>query len=278
MTTQRTTAAVPVARQRSAPAASARRVASLARAEALLLWRNRTALLNAAVLPVFMVLLLQQSAGGTEDLGQGAAVVVLLAAFSLLFVVYYNLVTAFVARRDELVLKRLRTGEVSDGEILAGTAVPAVIIAWGQILIGTAVAVAVLGMAVPVNPLLLVVALVFGTAVFVLLAAASSVVTRNVETAQITTLPVLLVPLVLSGLYFPLDALPSALEVVARLLPLSPVVELLGLGLTGATPDGRTLDLGATFTAAVVPLAVLLGWVVLTFLVARRWFRWEPRR
>ena len=253
-------------------------VASLARAEALLLWRNRTALLNAAVLPVFMVVLLHQSAGGTEDLGQGAAVVVILAAFSLLFVVYYNLVTAFVARRDELVLTRLRTGEVTDGEILAGTAVPAVLIAWGQIVIGTVVAVALLGMAAPVNPLLLVVALVLGTAVFVLLAAASTAVTRNVETAQVTTLPVLLVPLVLSGLYFPLDALPAPFDAVARLLPLSPVVELLGLGLTGATPDGRTLDLGATFAAATLPLAVLLGWVVLTLLVTRRWFRWEPRR
>jgi ABC-2 type transport system permease protein len=53
----------------------------------------------------------------------------LLSAFALLPVVFYNVVIALVARREELVLKRLRTGEVRDAEILAGTAAPAVALA-----------------------------------------------------------------------------------------------------------------------------------------------------
>ena len=94
------------------------------------------------------------------DLGGGAAVVTSLTAFTLLFVVYYNLVTALVARREELVLKRLRTGETSDAEILAGTAAPAVAIAWGQILIGAVAAVTAFGMGLPANPLVVLAAIV----------------------------------------------------------------------------------------------------------------------
>ncbi|CAM5368949.1 Transport permease protein OS=Streptomyces tendae OX=1932 GN=GUR47_21955 PE=3 SV=1 [Streptomyces tendae] len=47
--------------------------------------------------------------------------------FSLLFAVYSALVGVFVVRREELVLKRLRTGELRDVEILSGSALPAVL-------------------------------------------------------------------------------------------------------------------------------------------------------
>ena len=94
-----------------------------------------------------------------------------LTAFALLLAVYCNLVAALVARREELVLKRLRTGESTDAEILAGTAAPAIAIAWAQIAVATAAAVAVFGMAPPANAVLMLVALILGTAVFALLAA-----------------------------------------------------------------------------------------------------------
>jgi ABC-2 type transport system permease protein len=129
------------------------RIASLARGEALLLRRNPVALLTALATPAAMVLATRASVPDTAGpSGAGAAVVASLTAFTLLFVVYYNLVTALVARREELVLKRLRTGEASDAEILAGTAAPAVAIAWAQLLVGALVAVAAFGMGPPTNP------------------------------------------------------------------------------------------------------------------------------
>ena len=44
-----------------------------------------------------------------------------------LFPVYYNVLAQFVSRRDELVLKRMRTGETRDGELLASIALPGAI-------------------------------------------------------------------------------------------------------------------------------------------------------
>jgi ABC-2 type transport system permease protein len=169
-------------------------------------------------------------------------------------------------------------GETSDAEILAGTAAPAVAIAWGQILIGALVAVTVFGMGLPTNPVLVLAAIVLGTAVFVLLAVASTALTRNVEMAQVTTTPVLLAPLALSGLLFPVDLLPEPLQRLGQVLPLTPVVDLLRLGLTGTTTEGASVDLAASFGPAVVPLLVLAAWVVAGVWATRRWFRWEPRR
>ena len=259
---------------------SSHRVAALARAEGILLWRNRLALLNAVILPAGLVGSLKSFGGlgasGAHDFG--AMLLTGLTAFALLIAVYYNLVTAMVARREELVLKRLRTGEATDGEILAGTAAPAIAIAWAQIAVA-AVAAAVLGLNPPANAALVPVALILGTAVFVLLAAVTAAVTRTVQLAQVTTMPALWLPLVFSGLLFPLAMLPEPLRWVAEALPLTPVVELLRLGLTGTTAAvGHPLGLAATFSAAVIPVLVLIAWIAAAGWAARRWFRWEPRR
>jgi ABC-2 type transport system permease protein len=259
---------------------SARRVAALARAEGVLLRRSRIALLTALALPIAMVYTLKASgvlgAGGSR--GAGAALLTGLTVFALLLPVYYNLVAAMVARREELVLKRLRTGEATDANILAGTAAPAVAIAWAQVAVAAIAAVAIFGMDAPANIALVLAALVLGTAVFALLAAVSTAVTRTVEMAQVTTLPVLLISLVFSSLLFPLSVLREPLRSIAQALPLTPVVDLMRLGLTGTAANGHHLGLAASFGAAAGPVLVLAAWIAAGAWAARRWFRWEPRR
>lgn len=261
-------------------AGSVRRIGSLARAEAVLLRRNPAALMSALAMPVAMVVLIggSQPPGGAGGLGDGAAIVTLLTAFSLTSVVYLTPLTALVARREELVLKRLRTGELRDAEIIAGTAAPGVALAWGQIVIGVLVALTVVGLDTPTNPVLVLAAVIFGTAVFLLLAVVTTAITRTVEMAGVTTLPGVSVPLLLSGLLFPLDWLPEPLERFAQLMPLTPVVDLLRLGMTGTTPNGTAVNFAASFGPAVVPIVILAAWAVAGWWATRRWFRWEPRR
>jgi ABC-2 type transport system permease protein len=160
---------------RTAPAGTTRRIVALARAEALLLRRNPMALFNAFVVPAALVLFVRSGLppDSAERLS-GATIVTSLTAFILLSVVYLNFVTALVARREVLVLKRLRTGESSDAEIFAGTAAPAVAIAWGQILIGLLAAVTVFGLRMPTNPALVVAAIMLWSAAFGLLAGVST--------------------------------------------------------------------------------------------------------
>jgi ABC-2 type transport system permease protein len=247
------------------------RVTALGRAELTLLSRNTLAMLTALLLPVGMVAVMRPTIAqmDLEKTGLDVNAVSMSGGvgFVLLFVVYYNLVTVYVARREELVLKRLRTGEASDLEILVGTALPAVAVALVQCLVLIAAGTALLDLDMPERAELLVAAVALGLVLLTALAAASTVITRTVEMAQITTTPLLFLSLVGSGLIIPLETMPDALANVCRLLPMTPVLELVRAGWVGGV--GAHDVLGALATALV--------WTGLAVFAVRRWFRWEPR-
>src|SRR5690606_40993550 len=101
-------------------------------------------------------------------------------------------------------------------EVLLATAVPSVTLVIAQVLLATAAAAALFDLAAPVNPVLILVGVLGGAGAFVLLAAVSTAFTRNVEMAQLTTLPVLLVNAAFAGLAFPVDMLPDVLAKIGR--------------------------------------------------------------
>ncbi|MCA5894348.1 ABC transporter permease [Isoptericola sp. NEAU-Y5] len=259
---------------------SPRRVAVLARAELRLLVRNRTALFNALAMPPLTVVLF--AAVGGIDAGTSAAtgvmMVNLLVFMSLAFVVYYNLTVTYVARREELVLKRYLVGECSRVEILAGGAVPAFAVALAQTVLGIVAVSLVLEPPAFVNPLLVVVAVVGGAVMLTALAAATSGLSRTVESAQLTTLPLLIVAIPFGGLFGAPGASSGLFSTIGTFTPLRPITDLMLLGSAGIGDGGQVLTLGETFAAAAVPVAVLAGWTLLGALAARRWMRWEPRR
>jgi ABC-type multidrug transport system permease subunit len=254
---------------------ASRRVLALAGAETRLLLRNRTAVMSSLLLPLALVAAvgaITVSNGGTVD---GPGLVASAVGVTLTFVAFYNLVTTFVARREELVLQRMRTGELTDGEVLLGTAVPALLVT----LVLVAVGVVVLGeWRTPVDVVLPLVALLGGGALMVVLAAATTSFTRTVESAQFTTMPLVFAATMLSGLLIPLSDFPEQLGRVVRFLPLTPVMELSRLGLVGKTWNGQAVDLAGAWAAAPLPLAVLAGWAVGGAILARLVFRWAPRR
>jgi ABC-2 type transport system permease protein len=253
-----------------------RRVWWLGRTEFILFWRNRTAVITALLLPAAMVAFYARiDESATGGISVNAYMLTGVVAFMLLFVVYYNLVTAYVARREDLVLKRLRTGEARDVEILIAGAVPAAVIALAQTAIAVGIGALLLDLPVPANALVLLVGLLGGIVVFALLAAASTAFTRSVEFAQISTLPVLVICMLGSGALVPLDRLPEPLGEVLQFVPLAPVVELLRLGWVGGGDGAGWLD---SLRSVGTPLGILVWWMVLGSIMLRRSFRWEPRR
>ncbi|MCZ2811265.1 MULTISPECIES: ABC transporter permease [unclassified Modestobacter] len=250
---------------------------SLASAETRLLVRNRTALVNSVLLPLLFVAAVPALGLDEGEFPYGARLLVTAVGISLVMVTYYNLVTTYVARREDLVLQRMRTGELTDVEVLAGTAAPTVFVTLGQVVVIAAGVVLLGEWSAPADVVLPLVALLAGTLLMVVLAAASTSFTRTPESAQITTLPIIVVSTGLSGVFYPLSVLPEALGQIARFLPLTPVVELLQLGLAGQTWQGDAVD-GSVWPHAGMPLAVLAGWLVVGSIAARRGFRWAPRR
>ncbi|MEU9293379.1 ABC transporter permease [Streptomyces sp. NPDC048266] len=251
--------------------ATARRMTSLGRAELTLLGRNRNNLFIAFLMPLLMIFVLRSSLGQTAaEVPGGMAATTLIGGTGmvLVLVVYMGLVSALVARREELVLKRLRTGEATDLEILGGAALPSAAIALVQCAVLAVGGVLVLDVPAPPRPDLLVLGVLTAVPLLAGLAAATTAVTRNVESAGLTTLPFFLVSAMGSGLMVPRDVLPDPVASVAQLLPLTGVMEFVRAGWLGAGAPGDLL------TAALTTLA----WGVLTVFAVRKWFRWEPRR
>ncbi|MGW1398485.1 ABC transporter permease [Streptomyces sp. NPDC002405] len=248
------------------------RMAALARAELALLARSRSALVAGVLLPLVLPFSVRTAAAqmNLKDAGLTVGLVILPAAigFSLLFAVYSTLVGVFVSRREQLVLKRLRTGELRDAEILTGAALPAVATGLVQCLLLTGACTALLHVPAPRAPHLAVAGLLLGLLLGVLLAAVTAGFTRTTESSQVTSLPLLMVSMVGSGLAVPLELLPERLARLCELLPLTPVITLVRGGWTG--------DLGVHDTLRA--LAVALAWIVIAVFAVRRRFRWEPRR
>ncbi|GAA3050904.1 ABC transporter permease [Kitasatospora albolonga] len=256
----------------TAVSTTATRLLALGRAETTLLLRNRTALFTALALPPLMAVALsepiRQQGADTPGLSASALVVTALLGMLPLFVVYYNLTSAYVARRGELVLKRMRTGEARDAELLGGMALPSVLLSLTLGVVLCVAAAFLMDLPAPSDPARVVLGMLLGLAVLVPLAALSSVITKTVESAGLTTLPLLLISQFGSGMIFPLDAMPDQLAAVCRLLPTTPAVQLLRDGWTGATGWGEALP----------QLGLAAAWTVLAGWAALRWFRWEPRR
>ncbi|MGA5141001.1 ABC transporter permease [Streptomyces azureus] len=245
---------------------------ALARAEVTLLGRTKGALVAALFVPLVLPVSTAQAAKEMDlaeaGLDTGTLVLPASVGFSLLFAVYSVLVGALVVRREELVLKRLRTGELRDVEILAGSALPAVLTGLVQCLVLAVACSALLDLSMPPAPHLAVVGLLLGLVMCAALAAATASFTRTGESAQVTPMPLMIISMVGSGMFFPLELLPDRVASVCELLPLTPVVTLVRGGWTGDLTVSEAL--GAVATAVV--------WIVIAVFAVRRWFRWEPRR
>ncbi|NBE53917.1 ABC transporter permease [Streptomyces boluensis] len=250
---------------------SAGRLAALGRAELTLLGRSKGMLVTALIVPLLLPLSVAQTL--KEDMLAKAGVTMgtsMLAAgvgFAMLFAVYSALTNIFVARREELVLKRLRTGELRDREILAGTALPAALIGVVQCVVVAFGCMAMVDLEAPKALHLTVLGVLLGIVLMVALAAVTAAFSRTAESAQVSSLPLMFVSMIGSGMTVPLEVFPDKLASVLELLPASPAIRLVRGGWTG--------DLTAYEALGAVATAV--AWVVIAVFAVQRWFRWEPR-
>jgi ABC-2 type transport system permease protein len=262
-----------------------RRLLRLARLDMKLMWRNRTALFGVVGLPAFFaVMLLVSNGNGNKTAGLDAVLYTGTGdlAFFLLPAVFMNLTSVFTARREELTLKRLRSGPLSDVEVLGGSVLGAVLLYLAQAAVIVVIIAAALGGGLPADPVLMVLGMLLGAAVFALLAVALSGVTPTVELAQLTVMPVLLLSMAASGFMFPLEEMPTAVRAAAQVMPLTPVVEVartayLGRDFTSGGDHGA-LGLVEGWAACAPALLTLAAWIAVGAWLVRRYFRWEPRR
>jgi ABC-2 type transport system permease protein len=255
------------------PAISRNRTLGLARTNTIVLMRNKLNLSYALVLPLLPLGLLLLGERGDVDLGSANVSTVLLMA--LMFPVYYNVLSMVVTRRDELVLKRLRTGEARDAEILLAIAIPGAVITILVTLLAVPLSMAA-GLSLPVNPVLVVVGVLLACATFAALAVWTAAWTRNAEAAQLTSLPIIALAAV--GLMRP--GFPESTHPWLGLSPGAAVGDVVRVAWFGRTTDlssSEAVGFAGTWGELAPALAVLAVWVLIGVVLARRSMRWEPR-
>ncbi|AQZ65025.1 ABC-type multidrug transport system, permease component [[Actinomadura] parvosata subsp. kistnae] len=225
-----------------------------------LFWRDKSMLFASVITPVGLAvglptLMRHVTTGGVAD-----AAAVAHASLSILLAItaFMNITVALTARRDQLVLKRLRSTRLTDGQLLLGQIASTATQTVALIVVCTVAVRFAAGVPLPANPLAFAAVTIAGSVVMSLLGAAYTAVVPRSELAAAYTMPVFLVAAVAAGAMGPIPV-PSWLRPVLDLLPTTVVVDAV-----------RTGDL-------VVPFLTLAGWTV-AGLVALRWFRWEPRR
>jgi ABC-2 type transport system permease protein len=255
---------------------SLRRTASLTRWNTVLLSRNRLAFVYALVMPLLPLALLFTGERGSPSVGAGAIVTMFMVI--ALFPVYYNVLAQFVSRRDELVLKRMRTGETRDAELMVSIALPGAISALVLAAVAIPIAAAV-GQPLPVNPLLYAVLAGAMVIMFTAFAYWTAAWTKNAEAAQLTSLPIIIVASV-GPLANSLPGMSDRLHDILSLTPGAAISDLIRIGwfgLDGPGADQTTLTFAETWSQAGEPLLVIAAWTFLAVTLARRSMRWEPR-
>ncbi|MET8998622.1 ABC transporter permease [Amycolatopsis sp. NPDC004169] len=237
---------------------------TIARGELIQIFRNRLVLVTALVLPAaFSAFFIAK-----RDLFTEGATLGYIATLTLFFVagigLYTTSVTTLAARRQNLFLKRLRSTAAGDAGILGGLLLPITVLSLLQIAVILGVLAAVAGK--PANPLLLVAAVVSTVVMLLALGLATAGLTNSPEHAQVTTLPVSIGVIGVSG-WVGLTGT-GDLTLLKRLLPGGSATELVLNAWNGGVPLARSLAL----------FAPTLAWVVVAVVLAARLFRWEPRR
>ena len=237
---------------------------AIARNELVQILRNRSVLVTGLLMPLGASIYFIYLRDTFEEQGSlgfiGAMLVFTIGAFSL----YATTVTTLASRRQNLFLKRLRSTAASDPAILSGLMLPIGVISLVQVTVILGVFGAVSGS--PADVALLVVAVASAFVMMLALALATAGVTRSPEHAQVTTLP-LSVGIIGVAVWVGISGT-EHLALLKRMLPGGSAAELVVDSWNGGVPRSESLLL----------LGPTMAWVVVAILLARRLFRWEPRR
>lgn len=253
----------------SRPVPALRAVSTLAAMELRLTARRGENVLVTLVIPVSVLLFF----AGTSVIPLAAHPVNFLLPGSIALAIVaaglVNLGIATAYERSYGVLKRLGGAPLPRSGLIAAKIASVLVLEVVQVAILIVVAVAFLGWqpGADWSPLLLIVALILGTAAFAGLGLLLAGTLRAEATLALAN-ALFLGFLMVGGIILPLDHLPAFLQPVAAVLPATALADLLRIALASG------VDAGAT-TSSTGPLILLAAWALAACGLATRRFRWD---
>ena len=170
-----------------------------------------------------------------------------------------------VADREKLILKRLQATPLRRWQLVGSNVLMRLLIAIFQTVIIVGVGSAVFNVEVAGSWLLIGALVLLGSLTFIALGYVIASFAKTEESANGMTSVVQFPLMFLSGTFFPIDAMPDALRTIARAMPLT----YLGDGLR------QVMVAGTPFSPLWICFVVLIGWLVVCFGIAARFFRWQ---
>ncbi|GAA0945849.1 ABC transporter permease [Nonomuraea longicatena] len=228
-----------------------------------LFWRDRAMLAGSVVTPVAIAVGIPLLMRNVRADGIAAATDSFYGSTALLLSItaFMNLAVVLTGRRDQLVLKRLRSTRLTDAQILVGEIASTVTATLGLLLACLLAVHAAADVPLPPDPVAFAGFAFLGALTMAVLGAAWTAAIPRAELAAAMTVPVFLLCGVGAGAMGPIAALlPSWAGVLFDLLPT-----------TAAARAMRTGEVAG-------PLVNLALWLAAGLGALRLWFRWEPRR
>ena len=238
-------------------------------------WRNPASAFFTFAFPLLFLVIFTTLIGNDDvDLGGGLTgksstfYVFSMAAFGLISACYTNIAISIVFAREEGVLKRVRGTPMPAGTYLTARVIHAALVGFLLVAITVVFGVVVYQAHFPsgLDVVYFVISLVVGAGCFAAIGLAISGLVPNADAGPPIINAVILPLLFLSGVFIliPADA-PAWVLWVGRIFPVRHLVLAM-----------QYSYLGLPFHWSDV--AVMLAWMVGALFVARRTFRWEPRR
>ena len=153
--------------------------------------RNKVIVFMVILVLIFIPLSTMGSVGGSDSPEKARVAAAfslqLLLLMAVTYVLFYSVLSMATTRRDEGVLKRLRTGEARDRDILIAICMPSAVFVLIAAIV-TPIIVMVMGSAPPVNVSFYILAVLCGIVLGATTGFITSAYTKNAEAAQVTSL------------------------------------------------------------------------------------------
>jgi len=170
-----------------------------------------------------------------------------------------------VAQREKLILKRLNATPLSRATLVGSNVAMRLLIAVVQTVLIIGIGAQLFGVAIVGDVLLLAGLIVLGALTFLAIGYVIASYAKTEESANALTSVVQFPLMFLSGIFFPIAFMPDWLQPVAALLPLTYLGDALRQTMVG----------GSAYVPLQVDVLVLSAWLVGSFLISARFFRWQ---
>lgn len=170
-----------------------------------------------------------------------------------------------VADREKLILKRLGATPLRRWQLVGSNILTRLLIGIVQTVIIVGIGFAFFGLQVSGNALVVAFVVGLGALAFIALGYVIASFASTEDAANGMTSVVQFPLMFLSGTFFQIDQMPEALRTVARAMPLTYLSDALRQVMVNGVP----------FSPLWVCIAVLVGWLVVCFGIAARFFKWQ---